>query len=365
MKSSRIDSGDATSFTITSNGSGVRATSTAYVSTPFMSIAGVAKLPIVLAAEALLSRGNEAGTNLEISVMVDVSGSMSGSKIADLRTAATDLVNIVVWDDQSQHTSKVAFVPFAARVNVGSYASAVTGLPAVSNGNGNGGNGGGKGGTNKHLIPCVTERIAVNALNDEAPGNGGNSYVGAYDANSGTNSYSTSGNCSNPEAEILPLTGNKSTLTNYISTLKSESGTAGQLGTAWAWYMISPKWSGIWPAASKPAPYSDLTAKNSNGLPKLKKIAILMTDGQYDDYQGGWKSPSWVSANAVAICNNMKAAGIEVYTVGFQLPNGLPKDTLAQCATDSSHAYEASTGDALRQAFRDIALKLATLRVSM
>ena len=59
------------------------------------------------------------GTNLEISMMLDVTGSMAGDKIVDLQVAAKDLIDIVVWDDQSKYTSKVALAPFAPAVNVG------------------------------------------------------------------------------------------------------------------------------------------------------------------------------------------------------------------------------------------------------
>ena len=52
--------------------------------------------------------------------------------------------------------------------------------------------------------------------------------------------------------------------------------TAGQLGTAFAWYMLSPNWADIWPADSKPAAY---------GTAKLRKIAVLMTDGAYNTLQ--------------------------------------------------------------------------------
>jgi hypothetical protein len=60
----------------------------------------------------------------------------------------------------------------------------------------------------------------------------------------------------------------------------------------------------------------------------------------------------------------MKAAGIEVYTVGFQLDNQTAVKTLSSCATDSSHFYNSTTGDALKAAFRDIALKISTLYLS-
>ncbi len=61
----------------------------------------------------------------------------------------------------------------------------------------------------------------------------------------------------------------------------------------------------------------------------------------------------------------MKASGIEVYTVGFQLGDSkLATDTLSGCATDPDHFYNSTTGDALKAAFRDIALKISTLYLS-
>ena len=36
-------------------------------------------------------------------------------------------------------------------------------------------------------------------------------------------------------------------------------------------------------------------------------------------------------------------------------------NTLSNCATDTAHFYNSTTGDALKAAFRDIALKISTL----
>jgi Flp pilus assembly protein TadG len=65
---------------------------------------------------------NSKGESLEISLMLDVTGSMCDpcTKIDDLKAAAKDLVDIVIWDDQSAYTSKIALSPFAPAVNVGS-----------------------------------------------------------------------------------------------------------------------------------------------------------------------------------------------------------------------------------------------------
>ncbi len=66
-----------------------------------------------------LAVGGNAELNLEVSMMLDITGSMGdGTKLADMKSAATDLVNIVVWADQSEYTSRIAIVPFAYDVRL-------------------------------------------------------------------------------------------------------------------------------------------------------------------------------------------------------------------------------------------------------
>ncbi len=60
----------------------------------------------------------------------------------------------------------------------------------------------------------------------------------------------------------------------------------------------------------------------------------------------------------------MKGGGVEVFTVGFDMSTSTAHDLLNNCATDASHFYHATTGDALKAAFRDIALKISTLRLT-
>jgi Flp pilus assembly protein TadG len=59
--------------------------------------------------------------SVEIALVLDNSGSMAGSYIADLRTAAENLVNVVFTGFEGTEKVKVGVVPFAASVNVGSY----------------------------------------------------------------------------------------------------------------------------------------------------------------------------------------------------------------------------------------------------
>ncbi len=95
-----------------------------------------------------------------------------------------------------------------------------------------------------------------------------------------------------------------------------------------------------------------------------------MTDGAYNTQHGAaYGDPSSaavrISESAVKICRAMKDAGVVVYTVAFQIGgNSLATNTMENCASSPEHFYNSWTGDQLRQAFRDIALKVATLRIA-
>ncbi len=119
------------------------------------------------------------------------------------------------------------------------------------------------------------------------------------------------------------------------------------------------------PTTSTPRPYSELTQLNDKGEPRLRKIAILMSDGEYNQYDGKSGSASTVSNHAKQICTAMKNTGITVYTVGFAIgTSGTAFNTLRDCAKDTSHFFNTSTGEELRQAFREIALQISTLRIA-
>lgn len=69
----------------------------------------------------------EGGADIEVAMILDITGSMSGSRINALKEAAQDLVDIVVKDEQEPYYSKVSMVPYSVAVNVGSYANQARG----------------------------------------------------------------------------------------------------------------------------------------------------------------------------------------------------------------------------------------------
>jgi len=436
---------DTINFTLAHNNTAITAVGQASIATVLLPIVGVTELPVFSSAEAPMARlavGGSGGSSIEIAVMLDVTGSMcddgngpctSSAKMDGLKQAAKDLIDIVVWDDQSNHTSRVALVPFSTRVRVGpdggggDMMKALTDLDPTWSGwrnicidsSGSGSAGSETNGsstwqchqweaqrmTNWKVKPCVTDRFYNNGWNydytDDAPGAG--RWLNAHDGgrmtlsqdssdgllpgNNPSNNetgqtpvspathwnHDSSGGCSDvaEENEFLPLTSDKSLLHSRIDGLEAYGATAGALGTAWSWYTLSPNWVSVFPGESAPGSYGDLTTLQANGAPVLRKVAILMSDGVFNTYRN-WKGQDQqkVSDYAKQLCTNMKAQGIEIYSVAFDLDSlpsaerAIAEDTLRSCGTDVEHFYDTLDPAQLQQAFRDIALKLSSLYLS-
>jgi Flp pilus assembly protein TadG len=388
---------DTIRFSVGSNGLSFEAEGNAYIETSLLSIFGISKLPLIDEPGAGHSRaelgvGKNAEINLEVAVMLDVTGSMKGTKLADMQAAAHDLVDIIIWDDQSTFQSRMALIPFSQAVNVGStYFNAVTNKetnstvsslrlpgtetnsdhafdwlksvllpPAHAQSSGCGGpNQGGDGDCNSGGGPsdsyssCVVERNGPDGFTDLAPGPG--KFLQVYDIAKQSVSHVKDSPCRPGSVTIQPLTPDKTKLHTKINSFVASGYTAGHIGTAFSWYTLSPEWGSVWPTASVPSAYGD---------DAVKKIAILMTDGEYNTAYNGQSNGNSAS-QAAQLCTNMKAKGITVYTVGFELGNNAAAiDTMRNCATSTGEFYNAESGSALKQAFRDIALRISRLYLS-
>ncbi|KKB13800.1 hypothetical protein VE25_00040 [Devosia geojensis] len=218
----------------------------------------------------------------------------------------------------------------------------------------------------RHQIStCVTERTDY-PFTDDPPST---AYLGRNYPSSGA------GNNCLPDT-IVPLTSDKGVLSGVAQNLSAVGSTAGHIGIAWAWYMVSSNFNGPWPAASQPAP-----ADEDN----VMRAVVLMTDGEFNTvYSKGVISRSSTTGSGgadthinedapngssytqtQALCTAMKAAGITVYTVGFDLASTSGAQTMMNnCASSPDHAYQANTGQQLVQVFEDIGRNLAQLRVT-
>jgi len=128
--------------------------------------------------------------------------------------------------------------------------------------------------------------LAATSIPTRAPAST-STYVGKGYFGSNTDTSCGVANFSDDEVNsVYPLSDDKDALKRRIDKLTTAGSTAGHLGTAWAWYLLSPKWNSVlsqaFPSAKPAGAYSDLTTKNAKGAPKLRKIAVLMTDGDYN-----------------------------------------------------------------------------------
>ncbi len=328
----------------------VEIAATASVDTSFLAMIGFDKLAISLNSSAGTGLSGSS-KDLEVSLMLDITGSMCQpcSKITDLKVAAKDLIQSLLPNADAADHARIAIVPFSETVRPGNdvLESIIGTPPAAKQIRGSDGRR-----RTYTLSSCVSERLGDDAFTDATPGTG--SYAGPV--------YTTNGSCL-PSSTVLPLTNDKSDLDARIDSLSASGYTAGQIGTAWAWYAISPNWADIWPMGSEPAAYSD----------NVMKVAVLMTDGEYNtDYRQGVQTRTVGGApdngssdeQARQMCEAMKASGITVYTVGFQLTDANAVETMSQCASGDSYAFLAGDGSQLRQAFRDIAFRLSDLRLT-
>lgn len=82
------------------------------------------------------SEVNRSSKDIEVALVLDVTGSMRGTRIASLKDAARQLVDIVVQDQQSPYYSRMAIIPYSSGVNLnakdigfGDYRDAARGAP--------------------------------------------------------------------------------------------------------------------------------------------------------------------------------------------------------------------------------------------
>lgn len=213
---------------------------------------------------------------------------------------------------------------------------------------------------------CVSERAGSEATSDQGP----------TLAKVGRNYPSlATGGAANPcpTSVIQPLTSNKQTLTSLVDGMTIGGSTAGQIGIAWGWYAISPNFNSLW-SGSPAGPYEP---------DKTVKAVIIMTDGEFNTpYNAGVIAKNAgtgsgdnnykIDANGAdpfsrseAMCDAMKAQGVVVYTVGFQIAeDGDAAELMADCATSEKHVFLPETGGDLSEAFAAIGRDITRLRIS-
>ncbi|MEM7776154.1 MAG: TadE/TadG family type IV pilus assembly protein [Pseudomonadota bacterium] len=376
------------------------ATAGAAVAAGLLNLIGIDAIPVTVVAKAgprigYTPSATSQEKTLDVALMVDWSGSMNdsdrtfaattapgecaaksdGTKFGALQVAACDFLNRILPDGDDEKV-RMSIVPFSTHVKLDkTIISRMTGEPLRHG--------------RQDLMDCVTDRVDQARLTDQPPrrkfilADSIDQFVGDRYKSGEMLSY-----CRTPAQAILPLTSSKSKLATKIMNLKRgdprdfanrgeskevqvRGGTAGHLGTAWAWYTIAPHFADIW--GIKPREY---TAAESTSL----KAVILMTDGDYTVHHDGLcigRAPCERSrADARQLCSNMRSAekNVMVFAIGFglseatdyeKLPETDSRKVLYDCVGGRQHKnrlFIAYDGAALQDALNAIGTTLHNVR---
>jgi Flp pilus assembly protein TadG len=290
---------------------------------------------------------------IEVAMMLDITGSMSGRKLDDLKTAAKNAAKTLLSSNgRANPRVRVAIVPYANSVNTGILDHTVfiedkyteSDPPRLDNPRLAG---------LRRDDKCATERKGSLQFTDASP------YGGMV------NRDFRLGFC--PSVPLRPLTTSLADLEDTIGRFKAHGHTAGHIGIQWSWYLLSPKWASMLPSAARPEEY---------GKGKVAKYAILMTDGEFNTAYAGVPEHERTEGGqpvrsrdyAKRLCDRMKEAGIEIFTVGFMLTEPGAKDVMRDCASpDNSivrHNFQTGNGAELDAAFQEIAQNIERLALT-
>lgn len=305
----------------------IHAAATASAPASFMKLLGFEQISFDLAADAVV--GNR---SFEVALVLDNSGSMAGQRIADLRTAAGSLTDILFGDKPVHPKMSIGVVPFAGLVNVGTdnadaswmdtdgkssihkatFVGSKTRFEIYND-------------MNVDWLGCVEARPAPYDTDDSEPGehdkdtlfvpsfapdepDGNFHYLNSYLTDNGGSCHGadvTSDACSNPSSAacevrqkktckyegatanisrahgtrmgpnwlcdsspITPISNVKSEVESAFSGMQAYGGTNIHEGVAWGWRVLSPS-----------EPFTEGKAYDTRDN---AKVIVLMTDGHND-----------------------------------------------------------------------------------
>jgi hypothetical protein len=169
------------------------------------------------------------------------------------------------------------------------------------------------------------------------------------------------------------------------------------------WFTLSPQWQGYWNTPAGPRGASLPLAYNTRSM---RKAVVLLSDGDNNwlgdprvapslqgtelDYNaygrlrdrrlpisiatGGdaWRTldtnrnraEEALDTRFTAVCDAMRAQGIIIYVIGFEVQQEAHRTLLRNCATSPQHYFESPNAATLQSVFTQIGNQLSSLRLT-
>jgi len=354
-----------------------------------------------------VSTSEESAQDIEISMVLDISSSMRGSKLTNLKSAATKFVETMLDGSKADYTS-INLIPFGGTVNVGErmynryVANEATPWaapwPVIYWG----------AGTRITSTPYVFdaevdpdfEEIEYNGKNYVMPKGCLEHPSEDFDLNDiplnsrGQVPDFWKWNRNNPWCPPMDTTAaifnsnDETDLKDRINEMQLSDGTGMDIGAMWGAKALSPALRGDLGGdfPDRPADFDD---------PQTVKYAIFMTDGEITRQfrpndpmlrsvhnppnqrnsrnqqtvttTGSFGSSPNTANNSIAyfkrMCEDLKDENVQIFTIGFRIRQGSTADRLLEYCASRSTMYYFVEGLDIEEAFDSIAASINALRI--
>lgn len=370
--------------------------------TYFLKIVGRPSLKVAAHGSAYESK-----QDIEISLVLDVSTSMSGCKLGELpctiddmdftgfpersrldqmKTDAQEFVDLMV-NGRTRDLLTMSIVPFAGQVNPGPVAFGYLAQRQV------------------HPYSYCMEFSAQDFLRVAAPGSGSRAQsqyfsYSSYYTNPHLDSSIEYGWCPGGNSEqIIYHSDDADRLKAHIAGLKTHEGTGSQYGMKWGAMLLDPSSNALTQrlhtAGEVKTAFSDRPGAYEPS--ERMKFLIFMSDGNttrqvrvranrydssterdwwatnvptsrsrphnYGDIDRNYVSSRTARRDFLSLCNDARTQGITVFTIGFDITDGSTAQTdLRACASTPSHFHDVD-GMELSSAFSAIAATIQKLKL--
>jgi Flp pilus assembly protein TadG len=350
--------------TYTANPSTVTVSASGAVATPFIKIMGIPSLTVHTTSTVTWGM-----TRLRVALVLDNTGSMAASgKMTALKTAAKSLLTQLQGAASTNGDVYVSIIPFAKDVNVDPVNYNESWIkwsdPAVTDGwnNKNGScskdslrkeyptesacqSAGGSWTIDNHntWTGCVMDRDQSYDTTNTAPSSGVPATLFPAEQ------YSA---CPVP---MMGLSYNWSLLDAKIDAMTPNGGTNQAIGLQLGFQSLTS------------APF---TVPAMDGNYQYLRVIILLSDGlntqdRWPAYGNGQTQVNGqIDARQKILCDNVKAAGIILYTVQVNTDGDPTSSLLRDCASDSSKFFILTSAQQIISTFQQIGTQLSPLRIS-
>lgn len=397
--------------TVALNSKTVTISADGHIDTFFLGLFGIDTMPVSASSTATQSR-----TNVELALVMDISSSMRGDKLTNLKSAAEDFVDEIIDEDSEDYTS-MSLIPFGGTVNIGSNmfsrfatnSGTTNPSPAAYEQDGNLAD-------YSFLFSdgdyCIEHKNAD--FDDSYLPVNSRPQVPLFWKWWNNNPW-----CPDITSSVMLNSNDADALKTHINGMSLSDGTGMDIGALWGVKFLSPEFSGTLggdfvdrPAAYtdedtmkvlvvmtdgeitdqfRPVDYSkysvhdkDITLNDPNGTdqtantffnsssPGRTREQARRDDGKDQNQQELWDDGTLTQALSThtakphfrRLCAEAKANGVIVYTIGFRINTSQDSDDLLlECASDASKYYLVESLD-IQSAFDSIAASVNALRIT-